>query len=186
MSNPAPQCQHIKMNGSRCGSSAAKGRRYCHFHKEAHLQKARINNDVQGVKPFQVPILEDAHSVQLGLMQVMHMLATRSLDHKTAGMMLYALQTASINLRRPEFKAVDPQEQKEREALEALITLGKHLKEPVPEYMQEDLDRWKNATQDAEASRAAHPGQARMQDERRALEEERGGLENQGDRGMAP
>jgi hypothetical protein len=52
-----------------------------------------------------VAVLEDANSVQMALMQAMQMLATAQVDHKTAGLMLYALQTASLNLRDTEFEA---------------------------------------------------------------------------------
>ena len=36
-------------------------------------------------------------------MQVMRLILTRQLDHKTAGLILYALQTASTNLRQVDF-----------------------------------------------------------------------------------
>ena len=46
-------------------------------------------------------------SPQLALMQVMQELAWGRMDHKTAGLLLYALQTASINLRRAKFEPSD-------------------------------------------------------------------------------
>jgi hypothetical protein len=128
------KCQHVMASGRKCMSPAMKKRRFCVFHLRARQQNARILAKQGGEAQFQVGVLEDANSVQLALMQVMQMLATRTLDHKTAGTMLYALQTASINLHRPEFKAVDPQEEKDQEVLDALIALGKHLNEvPTPE-----------------------------------------------------
>jgi hypothetical protein len=51
-----------------------------------------------------LPLLEDANSVQMALMKVIQMLGSGRLDHKTAGLMLYALQTASINLRHATFE----------------------------------------------------------------------------------
>ena len=53
---------------------------------------------------FVVPLLEDANSVQMALMQVMQLLATGQMEHKTAALMLYALQTASCNLRNTDFE----------------------------------------------------------------------------------
>ena len=41
----------------------------------------------------------------MALMKVIQMLGSGQLDHKTAGLMLYALQTASNNLRNTEFEA---------------------------------------------------------------------------------
>lgn len=59
------------------------------------------------LRRFDLPLLEDANSVQMALMKVIQMLGSGEMDHKTAGLMLYALQTASINLRRTEFEADD-------------------------------------------------------------------------------
>jgi hypothetical protein len=42
-----------------------------------------------------LPTLEDANSIQVGLAEVMRLLVTNQIDHRTAALMLYALQTAS-------------------------------------------------------------------------------------------
>ena len=47
-----------------------------------------------------MPVLEDAESVQVALMQIMRLLVAGQLDPKIAGLLLYALQTASSNLRQ--------------------------------------------------------------------------------------
>ena len=49
-------------------------------------------------------MLEDANSVQMSLMQIMRLLLTGQIEHKTASLLLYALQTASTNLRQTNFK----------------------------------------------------------------------------------
>ncbi|HEY6767181.1 MAG TPA: hypothetical protein VI386_20665 [Candidatus Sulfotelmatobacter sp.] len=51
-------------------------------------------------------MLEDANSVQMALMQVMQMLAMGRIEHKTASLLLYGLQTASANLRSTKFEAL--------------------------------------------------------------------------------
>jgi hypothetical protein len=51
-----------------------------------------------------LPTLEDANSVQLGLAGVMRQLVERQIDHKTAALLLYALQTASANLKWTAFE----------------------------------------------------------------------------------
>jgi len=51
-----------------------------------------------------LPILEDANSIQVGLAEVMFHLVTQEIDHRTAALMLYALQTASANLRMTSFE----------------------------------------------------------------------------------
>jgi hypothetical protein len=58
-------------------------------------------------RAFSLPLLEDANAVQIALMRVIQMLGSSRLDHKTAGLMLYALQTASGNLRRVDFEPLE-------------------------------------------------------------------------------
>jgi hypothetical protein len=48
---------------------------------------------------FDLPPLEDANSIQLALMQVTRLLLSGRIENKTAGLVLYALQTASMNLK---------------------------------------------------------------------------------------
>jgi hypothetical protein len=84
-----------------------------------------------GASEYELPVLEDAQAVQLALMSVMQMLAKGSIEHKTAGLMLYALQTASSNLRRPEFEPMNKEEEDRAAALKALIQLGRHLDETI-------------------------------------------------------
>jgi hypothetical protein len=51
-----------------------------------------------------LPTLEDANSVQVGLAEMLRLLATNQIDHRTAGLMIYTLQTASVNLRMTSFE----------------------------------------------------------------------------------
>ncbi len=62
-----------------------------------------------------MPLLEDADAVQVALMQVIRLMVPRQLDPKVSGLLLFALQTASSNLRhmklqplRPETVVIDP------------------------------------------------------------------------------
>jgi hypothetical protein len=103
-----PRCQHIKMNGTQCGSPALNRRRLCFFHRAAQAQQARIVRDQFKQARFVVPLLEDAVAVQMGLMQVMQMLAWGEMEPKIAGLLLYGLQTASANLRNGNFEAQEP------------------------------------------------------------------------------
>jgi hypothetical protein len=101
------RCQHVKVNGTQCGSPALRRRRLCFFHVRCQEQRARIVGSQFGQARFVVPLLEDANSVQMALMQVMQLLGTGQMEHKTAALMLYALQTASCNLRNTDFEAED-------------------------------------------------------------------------------
>ena len=86
----APRCRHIKTNGVRCGSPSLRSQPYCYFHD-------RLYNP-----PYEqeFPFLEDANAVQVAIMQVLDGLRRGKLDARTAGVMLYGLQTASANLKR--------------------------------------------------------------------------------------
>jgi hypothetical protein len=102
------RCQHIKVNGTQCGCPALRDRRLCFFHykwqEATNAGNARAERRRAGEPPvFFLPILEDANSVQVSLMEVMRMLLDREIDHKTAALLLYALQTAASNLHHTNF-----------------------------------------------------------------------------------
>lgn len=88
-----PRCHHIRVDGCQCGSPSLRGQRLCYFHSRYRTQRP----------PQGLPLLEDPNSIQLMVMQVMRGLMEKSLDQKTAGLLLYALQTAVTNSRRTDF-----------------------------------------------------------------------------------
>ena len=90
----APRCQQVKTNGTRCGSPAMRRRRFCYFH-----EKLRTNPPT-----IQIPTLEDANAVQMAIQQVVQAILNGTIDPKTAGLALYGLQTASINLPNTDFE----------------------------------------------------------------------------------
>jgi len=100
------RCQHIKINGTQCGSPALRRNRFCFFHKRFQDERIKLSADRarRGTATFVLPVLEDANSIQVALMQVMRLLISQQIDHKTASLLLYALQTASSNLRQTNFK----------------------------------------------------------------------------------
>jgi len=105
------RCQHIKVNGTQCGSPALRRNKFCFFHKRFQTERLSLHkSEVNQARArrraaiFDLPVLEDANSIQVSLMQIMRLLALGHLDPKTAGLLLYALQTASINLRRTNFE----------------------------------------------------------------------------------
>src|SRR6266850_3051214 len=112
-----PRCAHIKTNGTQCGSPALREQRLCFFHEKWQRQQItlkteqaasqaanQIANQTTGQTAsqtndqpnFTLPLLEDADSVQVALMQVIQLMVTRQLDPKVSGLLLYALQTASF------------------------------------------------------------------------------------------
>jgi hypothetical protein len=95
-----PRCTHIKTSGTQCGSPALRRRRFCFFHKNWQRQRSQLNAQPAAPLSFTIPVLEDADSVQVALMQVMRLILAGQLDPKIAGLLLYAMQTASPNLRQ--------------------------------------------------------------------------------------
>ena len=87
-----PQCEHIRMGGSRCGSPALRGKSLCYFHD--------YTTDPRNQYHGGVPLPEDAASIQVGLSRVIRNLEAMPATPKTYALMLYALQTASANLKR--------------------------------------------------------------------------------------
>ncbi len=99
------RCQHIKINGSQCGSPALRNKKYCYFHMGWARKNMEINLNMQRERwEATMSLLEDADSVQMGLGEIMRLMMTRQVDHRTAALMLYALQTASTNLKRTSFE----------------------------------------------------------------------------------
>jgi hypothetical protein len=83
---------------------------------------------------FDLPLLEDANAVQVALMKVIQMLGSGRLDHKTAGLMLYALQTASVNLRNTDFETEEVTDIViDRDTVDATCING-------PQWFEEDFD----------------------------------------------
>lgn len=100
-----PRCQHIKVNGVQCGSPALRFKSHCYFHERAQHERKLAAEDKSAARNFSFPLLEDANSIQVALMKTVQMLGSGRLDVKTGGLMLYALQTASSNLRFVKFEA---------------------------------------------------------------------------------
>ncbi len=148
------RCQHIKVNGTQCGCPALRRNKLCYFHKRHHEERIRLDFDRvkearAGRRPatLELPVLEDANSIQVSLMQVMRLVAAGRIELKAAGLMLYALQTASSNLSRTSFEphmhnvVLDPRAVDET---------------PLGAYIWEDSDfRTSDDDENDEAERAA-------------------------------
>jgi hypothetical protein len=73
--------------------------KHCYYHVRYHFPELEALPDNHELRtPF--PTLEDANSIQVSLAHVMERLVMQEIDHKTAALLLYALQTASMNLKR--------------------------------------------------------------------------------------
>ena len=82
MANYPNRCQHVKINGTQCGSPALRRNRFCFFHKRFQDEQIKLSADRarRGVATFVLPVLEDANSIQIALMQVMRLLVSQQID----------------------------------------------------------------------------------------------------------
>jgi hypothetical protein len=109
------RCQHIKVNGTQCGSPALRNERRCYFHEQCIVRSREI--DLQLLEPgvIRISSLEDPNSIQLGLAEVMRMLVIQQIDHRTATLLLRALRTAAANVKftffepKPTHIVIDPE-----------------------------------------------------------------------------
>jgi hypothetical protein len=98
LASRAPRCCHIRPNGLRCGSPALRRNVYCFFHYN-HLNASDDNT---------FPPFEDGNGIQVALMYVAERLRKDAFRGGESNVpvvkqLLYALQTASINLRQTNF-----------------------------------------------------------------------------------
>jgi hypothetical protein len=168
------RCQHLKINGTQCGSPALRRNRFCFFHKRFQDQRIRLAVDRKRrpAPTLILPLLEDANSIQMALQQVMRLVLHHDIDYKTAGLLLYALQTASSNLRQTKFEAfrndviLDP-----RDA--AATPIGQKIWEDEDfEEDEEEDDDPESVRIEEEAQRAAESVRAKHR-QRKADEERR-------------
>ncbi len=108
------QCRHIFTDGRRCGSPCLLHEDFCFYHRGTHTRRAIPTIDLsQGehqAAPFAIPIPEDRSAIQQAIGEVLNRLAANELDPRRAGLLLYGLQIASLNLPQPRH-APQPAEQ---------------------------------------------------------------------------
>jgi hypothetical protein len=83
------RCQHIKVDGIRCGSPAVTGEPHCYWHRNLSRRADKLS----------VPALEDANAIQVAINRIFHSLVEGRTDTRTGCAMLYALQLARDNMR---------------------------------------------------------------------------------------
>ena len=93
-----PECRHIKTSGGKCGSPALR-QPFCYFHSRLRERTARLPRPFEGLE---LPPLEDRGAIQLAISEIVTAVANYKMDHKRAGVLLYALQIASHNAKNSE------------------------------------------------------------------------------------
>jgi hypothetical protein len=99
------QCRHIFTDGHRCGSPCLRQEQLCYYH---HTTRRPIENPGERrarQSTFELPLPEDRSAIQRAIGEVLQRIAANEIDPKRAGLLLYGLQIASLNLpKTPEIK----------------------------------------------------------------------------------
>ena len=101
------QCRHIFIDGRRCGAPALRGQNFCYFHHAARkpIPKQELAARHSRSATFAVPMPEDRSAIQHSIGEVLQRIASNQIDSRRAGLLLYGLQIASLNLPKPHPKS---------------------------------------------------------------------------------
>ena len=99
---PAPryQCRHIFTDGHRCGSICLRGEPFCYYHHTT--RKPAPRKSLGSHASFDLPLPEDRSAIQSAIGTIIQRIASNDLDPRRAGLLLYALQIASLNLPKQQ------------------------------------------------------------------------------------
>jgi hypothetical protein len=110
MPKVAPHCKHLLVTGKFCESPALSGDDYCYFHRSSRERHKRHLRHIRQQKPLQIGLLEDTESIQVAIGDVLNALLAKQIDHKTASLLLYGLQTASAAAKTCNFRVWESDE----------------------------------------------------------------------------
>jgi hypothetical protein len=146
------RCQHIKVNGTQCGSPALRNEKVCYFHSQCRVTKVAVTEAWKNGEIVLSPF-EDAGSIQFTLRQIAQMLLEQKITEKKAGLLLYTLQIASSNLKqmnaekpRPTQVVVDPETVGETPLGETPWSASGEGHDPEEEWEQEQ--EWASADEE--------------------------------------
>lgn len=104
------RCRHVRTNGTQCGSPALKSKELCFYHEQNRPREVELYIDGERYSDgsIMLPAFDDAHSIQTVIRQVVQLMLTRRIERKDAGLLLYALQIASGNLKMMQAEKAKP------------------------------------------------------------------------------
>ncbi len=94
-------CHHINAAGIFCRGIPVKNRDYCYWHLHEtgrRMKAARARARSQRVS-MQLPVLDDLHAVQVGMMQLGEAVRHGEIDHRTGRLLLAILRLAASNIK---------------------------------------------------------------------------------------
>jgi hypothetical protein len=96
------QCRHIFTDGHRCGSPCLRGEDLCYYHHTTRRPAQNPRTRRSRRTTFELPLPEDRSAIQHSIGQVLQRIAANDIDPRRAGLLLYGLQIASLNLPRQQ------------------------------------------------------------------------------------
>src|SRR6266702_3911917 len=90
------RCRHVFTDGHRCGSPSLRQQELCYYH---HASRRGPSG---GRGHFLMPRIDDRPAIQIAIYDILARIALGEIELKTAGMLLYGLQTAASNLTQHE------------------------------------------------------------------------------------
>src|SRR6266436_9284066 len=99
------QCRHIFTDGRRCGSPCLRGEDLCYYHHTTRKPVAGPQQRRGRRSTFHLPLPEDRSAIQHSIGEVLQRIASNEIDPRRAGLLLYGLQIASLNLPKPQREA---------------------------------------------------------------------------------
>ena len=106
------QCRHILTDGHRCGSPALRREDFCYFHRTTRIAAPKLSRsrsrDSLDQSFLELPPPEDRAAIQFSIGEVLRHIAQSRIEPRRAGLLLYGLQIASLNLPRQTAAAQAP------------------------------------------------------------------------------
>jgi hypothetical protein len=92
------QCRHIFTDGHRCQSPCLRAEEFCYYHHTTRKPVANPRQCRRRCSTFHLPLPEDRSAIQSSIGEVLQRIAANDIDPRRAGLLLYGLQIASLNL----------------------------------------------------------------------------------------
>jgi hypothetical protein len=96
------QCRHIFTDGRRCASPCLRQEEFCYYHHTTRKPVANPKQRRSRSSTFHLPLPEDRSAIQASIGEVLQRIAANDIDPRRAGLLLYGLQIASLNLPKQQ------------------------------------------------------------------------------------
>jgi len=98
---PRFQCRHVFTDGRRCGSPALRSQNFCYYHHTSRIPIQDAPTRKRRQATFEIPNpadLSERSGIQHTIGLILRRIASNDVDPRRAGLLLYGLQIASLNL----------------------------------------------------------------------------------------